>query len=414
MKIVYVRPNKDAWGYKPLGLSLLIALEKRKGNEVHLFDTTRYDFNVLDNNTAGTKAGIFKPVNMNDYHKKIKSDYIEDFEMFLNGIYPEEVRFTVMSDQVDVASQLSKVAAGYTNKITWGGAHPTMDPKGCPSFVKVHQGEAIKSIYGIKKLDDLAYADWDEYDDGNFWRPYNGKAYRAGDHMLNWGCPYSCSYCINSTHKHKIQRYGTSRIIDELEHLKKRHRLNFFKFHDEDFLFRPVENLKELAKQYSGRIGLPFVIETNPRTVTEEKAMIVKDMGCVSVSMGIETGNEELRSKVLNRADSIEDVLRAFHIFNKIGVRTSSFNMLGIPFETQETYENTIELNKRAEVKAPYADFFYPFVGTPLRDIAIENGFFNPADSELYRRDRPALNFPGLDLIAMKNEFVERIHHANL
>ena len=412
MKVVFVRPNKDAWGYKPIGLSLLIALEKRKGNEVFLFDTTRYNFDVLDNNTAGVKSGIFKPVDMSSYHQKVKPTAEKDFYDLLSIVKPDEVKFSVMSDQTDLAETLSNIAREFTSNIIWGGSHPTMSGD-CPEFIHKHKGEAIQSLYNVKCLDDLPYLSWDEYEEGNFWRPFNGKAYRAGDHMLNWGCSNHCSYCINSMQKVKVRRYGVERIIDELVFLKERHNINFFKFHDEDFLLRPTKNIAELAQSYSDRVGLPFVCETNPMNVTEEKAQIMKNMGCVSVSMGVETGNEHLRSKVLNRRDSIDDVVRAFKIFNKVGVRGSSFNMLGIPFETWDTYQDTIELNKRAEVVAPYADFFYPFQGTILREVAIKEGFFNPLTDGNYTRGKSQLTFPTLspdDLLTMKSEFTERIH----
>ena len=416
MKILFLRPNKDAWGYKPVGLSLLMALEKQKGNEVHLFDTTKYDFSIINSSAWGQKTGTFKPVNIPS-HKKVTDTSSEDFERELIDFNPDEVWVSLMSDEVDVARKLTDIALKYEKVVKWGGVHPTVSPNGHPKGVIVHRGEAFNSLYGIKSLDDLPYVSWDEYSKEQFIRPYMGKVYRAGDHNVNWGCPYACAYCINSGVKSKVQRCTPERIVAELKYLKQKYRLQFFKFHDEDFLNCSMAHLEELARIYADEVALPFVTETNPKSVTEEKARLMKDMGCVSISMGLETGNPKLRQDMLKRSDSIDDVIRAFKTFKKVGIRTSSFNMLGIPFETWETYQETIELNKRAEVMAPYIHIYYPFEGTPLRKVAIENGFFDPETAPPYSRERSSMVFPNLspdDLQQMRDEFVERIKYANL
>lgn len=235
--------------------------------------------------------------------------------------------------------------------------------------------------------------------------------------MLNWGCPYHCTYCINHFYhelydnKYIMRRYGIRRIIEELKYLKKKYSLEFIKFHDEDFLMRPLGNLQELSDAYREEIGIPFVIETNPKSVTEDKVRLLKNMNCVSASLAIETGDLHLRKDLLKRVDSEEDIVRAFSLFREAGIRTSSFNMLGIPFESRETYRRTVEINRKANVQYPNANFFYPFEGTELRDISIKEGFFDPEDQEriVYERNKPALRFANLserELIEMQRAFV--------
>jgi len=235
--------------------------------------------------------------------------------------------------------------------------------------------------------------------------------------MLNWGCPYKCTYCINHVYhclydnKYYVKRYSVERITSELKFLKRRHGLQFIKFHDEDFLMRPTSNLRDLCRAYREEVNLPFVIETNPKTVTQEKVKILKEMNCVGVSMAIETGDTYLRRKILKRVDSQNDIYNAFKLFKDTGIRTSCFLMLGIPFETRETFNKTIEIVRKADVQYPNIFFFYPFEGTALRQIAIENGFFDPSDEakKIYRREIPALTFQSLtqeELIGMRNVFI--------
>jgi len=134
-------------------------------------------------------------------------------------------------------------------------------------------------------------------------------------------------------------------------------------------------------------------------------------MNCVSASIAVETGNNKLRKNMLKRVDSEGDIIRAFSLMKDVGIRTSAFVMLGIPFESRETYKETVGLVKKSDAQYPCPGFFFPFDGTKLREISIKEGFFDPEDEEEYvfKRDKPALKFEDLsesELIEMRNVFV--------
>lgn len=455
MKLLFVWPNKDSFGFKPIGLSLLAAIARQQGWEVKLFDTTGIDLGFMDNTLSGESAKIFKPVNLSQYQlEKEKVDLEDTFFKVAEEFKPDCLAFTVLSDEFLIASRITRAAKRINPhlSVVWGGKYPTLNPEKTlteyqADFVCVGEGldafsdlllgiSGKKDLYSIpniwaKKeddivrndlrplrsdLDDLPFVEWDIFDSRQFVKPFDGKVYVGGDHMLNWGCPYHCTYCINHYYhslygnKYFMRRYSIDRIINELKYLKNKHKLEFFKFHDEDFLMRPVENLAELSLAYKNQINLPFVIETNPKSVTQEKVRLLKEMNCVSVSVAIESGDLELRKKLLNRVDSQEDILRAFSLFKDMGIRTSSFNLLGVPYESRETFMRTVELNKRTDVQYPSIGFFFPFEGTVLRQKSIEEGFFDADSKELvYKHNKPALHFKDLkeeELIEMRNVFV--------
>jgi len=455
MKILFIWPNKDIFGFKPIGLSILSGIAKSLGWETRLFDTTEIDLGFIDNRESGQQAKFFKPVDLSAYDMtKKKVDLREAFLKVLQEFQPDALGFSARSDEGIIAGELSKIAktAFPSLPIIWGGKSPTIDPEqvltefhadfacvaeGLGAFREwlIHFGDSLKwrnipNIWwkdeeGVHKnpiaplisdLDGLPYADWDIFDKRHFIKLFDGKAYVGGDHMLNWGCPYHCTYCINHffhdlyDNNYFMRRYSIPRIIKELKYLKEKHDLEFLRFHDEDFLMRPLENLRELSEEYSKEIGLPFVIETNPKSVTREKVALLKQMNCVSASVAIESGDPQVRKNLLTRVDTEEDVTRAFPLFHEFGIRTSSFNLLAIPYESRDKYMRTVELNRSAKVQYPSIGFFFPFEGTELRRISIEGGFFDPNDHErTYRHDRPALKFTDLseqELIEMRNVFV--------
>ena len=458
MKILFVWPNLDQFGYKPLGISILSSIAKKLGHQCELFQTSEIDFGFADNTQVGEEYKIFKPVDFSPYNvNKKRIDLEEHFTEIYNKFKPDCLAFSILSYERIVAGELVEFARKLNKDvpIIWGGKFPTLNPEktlktydidylcigeGLEAFPElltaIDEGRESNNLYNIwvrnndkiiknvvrplkENLDNLPYFDWDIFDKRNFYKPFDGKIYVGGDHMLNWGCPNKCSYCINdSYHKlykdtgFKIRRYSVKRIIKELQYLINKFKIEFFTFHDENFLVRPTENLRELSKEYKEKVNVPFVIMTNANSVNKKKVEFLKEMNCASVSIGIETGNTELRKNILNRIESKKNIVNAFKIFKEIGIRTSSFNMMALPYETRKTYMDTVRLNREAQVQYPNNVFLFPFEGTKIREIAIKGGFFDPEGSDkeaLYSQIKPALHFDNLtegELIEMRKVFV--------
>ena len=63
--------------------------------------------------------------------------------------------------------------------------------------------------------------------------------------------------------------------------------IKFFRFQDATFLSLGQSYLRELADSYAREVGLPFVIDVSPETVSKEKVRALVDMGCVAVGVGV-------------------------------------------------------------------------------------------------------------------------------
>jgi len=422
MKILFVYPNKEGFGIKPIGISLLAAILKKEGHEVDLFDTTFYDLGYIDTNELLKKQGFFKHTNIDDYNvAKKKIDLKEELYKKLKLFNPEILAVSALSDEVEIAEKISEYVNEYEKEviIIWGNKAVTMGylPINYDYIIK---GEGIESLKNLlisnnyigtvtevdkyfQDLDSLPYLDWSIFDSRQFLKQYDGKVLRGGDCMITWGCPNSCTYCINEGYRKLygpnagkyIRQYSVNRAISELEYLKNTYKLEFLKFHDEDFCLKDIEYLQELAVKYVEYVGVPFTIMANARNLTEDKIKILKYMGCVSVSMGFEAGNDIIR-KILNRKETKEQIIESTKMLNSYGIRTSSFNMIGLPFETEETILETIKLNADSEVQCPNVSFFFPLEGTLLRKISIDYGFYKPDKNVKFITNEPVLSFPGI------------------
>jgi radical SAM superfamily enzyme YgiQ (UPF0313 family) len=218
MKVLFVWPNKDSFGFKPIGLSLLAAIAGSLGWETRLYDTTVIDFGFVDSKTVGEKAKIFKPVDLAKYgHNKKKIDLAADFTRILEEYNPDCLAISVLNDEVFIADRISTLAKKVSPQlpIIWGGKYPSIDPARALrrhniDFVCVGEGldafrefllalagkgnlSKIPNIWGKDQngdliansirplrqtLDDLPYVNWQIFSEPQFYKPYEiGRAH---------------------------------------------------------------------------------------------------------------------------------------------------------------------------------------------------------------------------------------------
>jgi radical SAM superfamily enzyme YgiQ (UPF0313 family) len=104
------------------------------------------------------------------------------------------------------------------------------------------------------------------------------------------------------------------------------------------------------------------------------------------MNMAIEAGNPEIRNAVLQRNISTEQIVSAFTEAHRRGIRTGSFNMIGLPGETMATVRDTIDLNKRLQPDRIMCTVYMPFHGTKLGEDCIAQGWLEHPidDAEIY------------------------------
>jgi radical SAM superfamily enzyme YgiQ (UPF0313 family) len=453
MKILFVLPrDSNDYGHKPVGISMLSGIAKRLGHQTEFLDLgfVNHEYSMPGYEEQYTRIGMFKPVDYGKVEQEQKSTVEQATNKYLCTFHPDIVAISLFFPLEKIAREIIRATKEYDKNITIviGGPQATTAPEkalalgtdyvnigeGLVSwelFLRARQANKPSDTIGnfqtsgkllplLTDLDTLPYLDYDIYEDRHFLKAFDGKVYRGGDAMITIGCIGKCSYCINHYYRkiyrdYNIRRYSINRIVNELSFLAQRYHLEFFKFCDENFLLMPVPALQRFVEAYKSRVCLPFTTAVHPKTVTEEKISLLRQAGCVSLSIGIENGDEEYRGNVLKRSDSIKDVLNAFRLARKHHIRTMAFNMGATPFYTRKMYEDTIELNKRAEPDVSTFSLYMPLPGTELAKVAMDNGFLDPDwenKLEFNYLEKPILKFKNLtsdEIVTMRNEFQGRI-----
>ncbi len=161
--------------------------------------------------------------------------------------------------------------------------------------------------------------------------------------------------------------------------------MRFIRFFDDTFSLRVDDWLREFVDQYPKRVGIPFYCLMRPNTFTEEAAQLLKQAGCYSISMAVESGAEHVRNDILKRGLSDQEMRRAFALARKFNIKTYGNTMVGIPGTTLEDDFQSLNFTRALKLTVPTFSICSPSRGTELADYAIEHGYL-PPDADFLTR----------------------------
>jgi radical SAM superfamily enzyme YgiQ (UPF0313 family) len=224
------------------------------------------------------------------------------------------------------------------------------------------------------------------------------------DMMAGRGCPYGCSYCCNPALRQRFKGLGKyvrfrspGNILAEVRALAGSYPIKTLNFQDDVFTLDREWTL-EFCQVYGQEFEFPFWINTRVESINDEELVAaLARAGCRSVRIGLESGNEQLRTEILKRRMSNEEIRQAFALARKYGLDTYTCNMLGIPGETAAMIEQTIALNRELEPTDLQFSVFYPYPMTELYDLSVREGLIagDQCLSSYYER-KSVLSLPTL------------------
>ncbi len=203
------------------------------------------------------------------------------------------------------------------------------------------------------------------------------------------GCPYNCTYCFNHAlaalyrgKGKRLRQMSVDKVIEEVGWVQKRYPLQFVVFLDDLFIIS-TEWLRELAARFPQEIGLPFFCNVRANLVTEDKIALLKQAGCTSVGMGVETGNPRLRNEILKRSLSDEQLIGASRLLRQAGIQLVTTNMLGLPGGTLADDFETLALNHACRPAYANAFLYQPYPRTELGEYARQHGLVEGSLDEI-------------------------------
>lgn len=226
------------------------------------------------------------------------------------------------------------------------------------------EGTGIVNVGSVRDLDSLPPADWSPFRPEKFRIAYDFSAFPTGLIQQSRGCTFQCNYCPYITVERSTRFRSPELVVDEMRHGARRYGFRSFKFRDPLFgLDRPrTLRLAELI----GRLPykLQFSIEGRIDLLRLETLRELKRVGLCSVTVGIETPNEETLRRY-RRSPVQDDRQREFvTACRDMGVRTVAGFMIGFPDDTPQSINAVLRYARL--VNPTFANFnvVTPYPGT--------------------------------------------------
>ena len=92
-----------------------------------------------------------------------------------------------------------------------------------------------------------------------------------------------------------------------------------------------VKWLTEFRDAYRKHINLPFHCCVTPSTAKDNVVKLLSEAGCAKVTMGVQSGSEHIRTKLLNRKHRDKDIIAAAQRLKKYGIKLIAEYIFGFP-----------------------------------------------------------------------------------
>jgi radical SAM superfamily enzyme YgiQ (UPF0313 family) len=395
MKIALVSPfwGKMVNAYPPLGIAYIAAILEKNGHDVKLFDFS--------------------------LHPDIS---IEEKIFNLLNFCPDLIGITSLTNTYYNSLEISKMIKSKSEiPIVMGGPHPTIFPTETlknpyVDFVVSGEGEntivelvnALESDKSLKDIKGLYYK-IDGKIVANPPRPYIENLdelpfparhllelreyplrFERGEMMTTLitsrGCPYECIYCFKELFGRRYRRRSAENIVDELKHIFSTYKIKVFYFVDDLFTFDRERVLRLCKLIIEEGLDIKWQCLARVDTVTPQLLNEMARAGCKKIHFGIESGNKQILESV-NKKITLEQVRKAVEWCKAAGIKSKGYFMLGLPGDTLETMDQTIDFSLDLGLDEAMYSLTTPFPGTQLWKLLLDKEIdinFNEAFSKAY------------------------------
>lgn len=264
----------------------------------------------------------------------------------------------------------------------------------------------------IKNLDELPFADYDLI--GGL-KKYSFRAAFAPAAPLftTRGCPFRCSFCSKHVFGDIVTFRSPENVISEISQLKGKYKIRQIDILDDNFTVNKKYFEKILDLVIENNLDIKFDLKCGVRveSLSEDVLMKMKKAGFFKIAFGIESADEKVL-QLCNKQLDLNKLKKMASFAKQIGFKTFGFFIIGLPGETRESVEASVQLAK--DIKLDVANFCMatPYPGTELYDYINEYGefLFDPQsnyDFGFYGR-KVFYSLPGMD----EKEILSRFEYA--
>ena len=188
------------------------------------------------------------------------------------------------------------------------------------------------------------------------------------------GCPYGCTFCSQRNISGREYRYvSTERAIYDIEVLVERFGANVIRIMDDNIGVNKKRLIQLLDAIIEKGINKNVSFEAPMRgdNLDEEILDKLKEANFSLLTFGLETASESLM-KLINKGETVEDVVRAIKMTAEKGIATGTTLIFGLPTETNKDRWAAIKLVSSLPLSSVRFNILTPYPGTPIYESLIK------------------------------------------
>ncbi|GAB6039374.1 hypothetical protein JCM17961_00470 [Endothiovibrio diazotrophicus] len=289
----------------------------------------------------------------------------------------EEERFLRSHDQVDyvVYGEYDSAVCDLLEAIDRGEPVDSLHSL----LYRAADGRVVKRPFGpLVDLDSLPWPERDDLPDENYFDAVCGLESPQLQINTTRGCPYGCIFCVWPQMVYKGKKYRRRSpldVVDEIEANFKKYPYKSFYIDDDTFNIdkKHVLEFARLLKE-RGLSHIPWGAMCRADLMSEEVLVALREAGLYSVKYGVESADQTVLDEIDKRIE-IERIVEMVEKTKEVGIKVHLTYTFGLPADTEETIEGTIDLACRLPADSVQFSIATPFPGTSMYEIYKEKGW---------------------------------------
>lgn len=224
------------------------------------------------------------------------------------------------------------------------------------------------------------------------------------------GCPAYCTFCLwpETMYGHRFRARSAENVVAEIEQAVTDHGVDEIYFDDDTFTFgrRRLMEIMDLIRERGLHNRMQWRCQSRVDTVDRESLIAMRDAGCNYIYFGIESGSQELLDR-MRKGISLEKVRETFALCKQVGIKRQAFFLFGMPGETKETIQQSIDLAKELAPDSVQFAVAIAHPGTRLYEEAKAKGWLRAEAWEDFAAERAMIETPELSLAQVEQARID-------
>jgi anaerobic magnesium-protoporphyrin IX monomethyl ester cyclase len=215
------------------------------------------------------------------------------------------------------------------------------------------------------------------------------RARRFATTVIDYGCPYPCTFCIMRTLPYRVRPVES--VMRELTAIRDMG-ITEVLLDTQTFGMRNSHSTELCRRLIDAKLNLGFTCFSRVDVTTPELLDLMKSAGFHTIMYGVESGSAHIL-KHYKKGYTPDQIHRTIDYAASIGFETVGTFILGLPEETEETMKETLATLRRIRLDYASLNVAVPRAGTGLRREAIDLGL-TTADVTVMDQSGTAVSMP--------------------